>query len=973
MKLATWWQRRAVRITVYVALAVGTYLAALGWGLPALIERQAPKWVAQEMAAELSLEQVRFHPLEWRVTIDKLALTGDDGKPLAGLEQLVVDLEPWRSLFSRHWQLQAVSLTAPYLDYRQRGPEENNWHQALAPLLAKAESAPPEPEPEPSGLPKLAIDQFVLEQGRIRYEQDQRHTTELTDLALEAENFHLARGENKLALRLSGPGGGQANITLDANFDPLDLAMTLDLKNADLTRYWPYLAEDFHFDLANAQTDINLSAHLSLDPELQLRIEQGELTLRDLDMVYQETSLVRMQQAVLAPVEFDLAAQQVSLGELSVEGLAVNAQLSDKGLDLATLLTPIGAEEAESGSETPSEAASPWQVQLQRLTLADATLSLTDQTAETPVDWQFDVAPLVVGPLGTDTAQPLTIDLDTHINQYALLTLDGEWQLDNNQGEFEVALNDFDLTDTIPYWQSLLNLKLHSGQLTTRGDVTVALDDPLSVTFQGEIGVANLVTQDALAERDFVKWGQMDINHLDFDLAQRFLKIDQLAFNEPYARIIIDEDGSTNFAGLVASVEEDQQGGNEAAQPAPAQTAPAQPQTGEAPFDVTVGRILFANGSAFFADNTLTPKFATGIETLTGEISGLDAQQESRAVVDIQGQVDRYAPVSLKGTVQPLAEKPFMDLALNFDNIELTSLNPYSGTYAGYFIDQGQLDLALKYALDDNQLQGSNQVVISQLKLGQRSDSDKATSLPVALAVALLQDSNGVIDLGLQVSGNVDDPEFAIGPLIFKALGNVITKIVTSPFALLGNLLGGEDPPDHVQFAAGQSQMDPEQTAQMARLVEALSQRPSLVLSAQGAVDPVADGRALAKVALDARLMPQGSGLTEPPELALAAAYDAVMGMGKAQSEQQMLAERLPDLDDEERNRRWRKGLYEQLLEAQPADEAALKNLASARGEAVKAALVEAGLAAERVFLRESRINLDQSGAKVVLELDAAG
>ncbi|MBY6185194.1 DUF748 domain-containing protein [Marinobacter hydrocarbonoclasticus] len=977
MNLASWWQRRPVRLGVYGLIALGIYLAAMGWGLPALVERQAPKWVAQNLDAELTLGEVRFHPLEWRLAIQDLQLTGNDGKPLTGFSQLVVDLEPWGSLFNRQWQIGSLTLDEPHLDYRQLGPDDNNWTVALAPLLDAPEPKP-QAEPDESQLPKLAVGALVINQGALTYEQDQAHATQLTDLNLNANDFHLSQGNNRLDISVSGPGGGRAQIGLSATFLPLDMTVELDVTNADLTRYWPYMAKDFRFDLDQAKADLQMNAHLSLAPELELTVSQGQATIRSLRITHQKQPLLALQQLDLSPVDFDLAKRNVTLGTLRLRGLDLVANLTDEGVDLATLLSPIAGESAAAPAEESQQDA-PWTVALTTVSLNESLVQFTDHTQIEPVAWNLSIDPLEAGPLGTDFSQPITIDLDAHVNDGTELFVDGTWQLEQGAGQFEIAVSDFDLLNTIPYWQPYVDLSLTSGAFSTQGNLDVAMGEPLTLSYSGQLGVHQLITKDTVAERDFVKWGQLDVNHLTFNLAQKQLIIDQLAFNEPYARIIIDEDGSTNFDGLVVSTEQDAT--LAAAESGDSQTteAPAQPDAAtdgdeqETGFDIQIGRVLFTNGSAFFADNTLTPKFATGIETLTGEIAGLDAQQESRATVDISGQVDRYAPVSLKGTVQPLAEEPFMDLALNFDNIELTSLNPYSGTYAGYFIDQGQLDLALKYALDGNQLQGSNQVVISQLKLGQRSESDKATTLPVALALALLEDSNGVIDLGLEVSGNLDDPEFAIGPLIFKALGNAITKIVTSPFTLLGSLLGGEDPPDSVLFAAGEHAISADSQSQLKRLVEALEQRPNLVLSAHGAVDPTEDSKALAKERVDARLMPEGSGLTEPPELVLAAAYDAAMGMGKAQSEQDALAARLPDLDPEERNRRWRKGLYEQLLTAEPVDELALKNLASARGEAVKAALVDAGLSAERVFLRESRINLDQSGAKVILELDAAG
>jgi len=197
---------------------------------------------------------------------------------------------------------------------------------------------------------------------------------------------------------------------------------------------------------------------------------------------------------------------------------------------------------------------------------------------------------------------------------------------------------------------------------------------------------------------------------------------------------MITEDKRTNIGELIRA---EPLGDNSAAQSqtkqsqaneAPQQTAAKEKNTAKTAadkaFKLDIGSIAIKSGSAYFADNSLTPNFASGIEGLEGKISHLSSTPGTKASVDIKGKIDKYAPVTLRGEVNPLLEKPYLDLDLVFKSVELTSVNPYSGTYAGYYIDKGQLSLALNYQLEDNQLKGDNHLVIDQLKLGKPSDSD---------------------------------------------------------------------------------------------------------------------------------------------------------------------------------------------------------------------------------------------------------
>ena len=132
-----------------------------------------------------------------------------------------------------------------------------------------------------------------------------------------------------------------------------------------------------------------------------------------------------------------------------------------------------------------------------------------------------------------------------------------------------------------------------------------------------------------------------------------------------------------------------------------------------------------------------------------------------------------------------------MDIAADAREIELNPMSPYSIKYVGYGIERGELSFKVKYKVENRKLDAQNQIILNQLTFGEKVESPTATKLPVLLAVALLKDRNGVIDVNLPISGSLDSPEFSVGGIILRIIINIITRAVTSPFALLGAAFGG--------------------------------------------------------------------------------------------------------------------------------------------------------------------------------------
>ena len=353
--------------------------------------------------------------------------------------------------------------------------------------------------------------------------------------------------------------------------------------------------------------------------------------------------------------------------------------------------------------------------------------------------------------------------------------------------------------------------------------------------------------EEALTSWDAIRWQGLDLN-----FAQRSIALKTLNLNGYSGRLQIYKDGTINAQRVLQ------------AEVAEAVEEGTLEEENLRAWQFDIPSILITDSQLNFMDESLPIVFRTVIGELNGGISGLSSKAESETVIDLKGSVDGYAPVVLAGTAQPFADVTLLDLGLSFDGVDLVRLTPYSGTYAGYAIDRGILNLDLHYSLDGDHLKGDNSVVIQQLKLGEKIDSDEALDLPLELALALLTDMDGVINMDVPVSGDVNDPEFGLGSVIFSAVVNLITKAITAPFALLANLVGSEEDMQRVAFPSGSSELDAPAMAKLTQLTEAMVQRPELNLVLLGRLHPTADKERLQKSLLNEEL--QAAGLS-PQEI----------------------------------------------------------------------------------------------------------
>ncbi len=547
-------------------------------------------------------------------------------------------------------------------------------------------------------------------------------------------------------------------------------------------------------------------------------------------------------------------------------------------------------------SSAPAASQPTWTVSVPDIAIDGLKVSAEDRTVMPAFALTLDPLNVHVAGFTTAPGASLQVEADAGINHAGKLQAKGQVSPGSGAVSVHAELTGLDLRAFQPYIAQQTSMTLLSGVLGTRLDIERDKDGVLAVT--GDTDVTKLRTVDNELQKDFIKWNALHVAGIDYRSKPAKLRIKSIDTRELYARVIIAANQDLNIKEVLTP-----SGGHALApntpQKAPAETTAAQRQpaasasaahsdepqhvgarvnghisghaghtghvrghvsehgaeSGGESMPTSIGTVRVVDGSAHFADFSVQPNYAVAIQSLNGSVQGLSSDPASRAKLKLEGKVDRYAPVDIEGTLNLLSATAYSDIKMHFKGVEMSSVTPYSGRFAGYKIDKGKLSADLSYHIENRQLKADHHIVIDQLQLGDKVDSPEATKLPLKLAIALLKDRNGVIDLGLPVTGSLDDPKFKLGPLIWKVVVNLLTRAATAPFALLGRLFGGGEQMNLIDFKPGSAAVDPATQDKLGSLAKAMQERPQLELDVPMAFSADLDRPVLAHGALDEKLL----------------------------------------------------------------------------------------------------------------------
>jgi len=945
------------RLALSIAAALIVVYALAGFLLvPHLLRVNAQKYVSEELGRGLSLGDVSFNPFTFRLAIRNAKLSEKSGDALASFDSLVVNAE-LASIWQRAVVLKEVQLDSPDVNLVvERDGSINLTHLASASSkvpAATSEAAPP--------LPRIRIGRLAVNGGRVDFEDRTRpepFTATLAPIHFALTDFRTdLNHENAYDFAAQSSEGETLNWSGRFTAQPLGSDGQFKVGQLRAQTIDDYLQGQLPLRLADGTLSFAGTYKLSLHPTLALDVGLPEIEFDNFSAT--ERAATDSQPVAVVPkirvsgTQFVFGTRSVRVAKVEVDGARVRASREADGSLSVQRLTkstpqPTAAEAAPAASAEPP-AATPWKWAVDEVHVANATAELDDRAVSPVVRLNLTPIAITVAGLSSEPGAKLHLTTDLGLNGTPLFKTSGDLQLAPMTAALALDLNAFDLSILQPYVAEATNLTLRSGRLSVKGDVVAAMEEgaPPKLQFRGDVQVADLHTIAGPASDDLVKWRNLAVTGIDVSRNPDRLTIDRIVARQPYARVIISQDRTLN---VTAALKRDTGKSDEAAEPPPAPAPGAKQQPATA---MRIKSVVITDGSALFADNSITPSFAAGIMDLQGTITGLSSQPDSRAKVKLTGKVDRYAPVDISGEVNLLSAATYSDVALNFRNMELTTFNPYSGKFAGYNISKGKLTTELRYKIENRKLDAQHHIVVDNLEFGDKTDSKDAAPIPIKLAVALLKDRQGVIDLQLPVSGSLDDPKFRVGPIVWKALLGLLTKIVTAPFAALGALFGGGDELAYVDFQPGTADLPANKLEELGKLSQALVERPQLRLDVPVTLIAEQDSKAIAASTLYARVpqLPAGSD-------------DAALKkrLGQLEALYKELTKAAPDYPAETKTESgidWSartEWIEARLLEGMQPEQPALDALARQRAQAVQSAvLANTDVPPERVFITTDR------------------
>lgn len=871
---------RKRKITLW-ALGLLLFYAVTGFLiLPLIIRSVAVKQLSQQLDRAVSIQSVKINPFVFSCTVDGLLIKDKDGEPFISWDEVYVNLQ-LSSFFGKAWVFKEISTTKPFVRAEMNRDGTFNFSDLIAKFSTT--NAPGQAKPSKP---------LILHIGRLHIGGAKAALADFTPrtpfkrvlgpLDITLKDFS-TDPDNKNPYSFAGTTDAGEQISWSGFFylAPLRSQGELKLFNFTLNKYAPLYQDLVRFEIRGGTVALDVKYQFELDPTHRVAIiTDSAVGLRDFKLGEpgDSNNIVELPALTVTGASVDLQKHQASIKSISAQGANLVLDRSkDATINVAELSQPAADAQKEAGgilfllrSVTNAvtlllDSTNQWSGLVSSVNITNCAVHLEDRVNSRPARLDLTDIAFTAKNISNLPGTNLDAHLSLRWNTNGAVKLAASASFLPPTADVQLDLDQLDLGTLDPYLEPKLNLYILGSKVGLHGAMHLRTEKNQlpEVTFNGDASLDGFHTVDGVFGQDLVKWDAIRFNGIEANLNPPSVAIKRIDVDNAYARLIIETNHTINLLNALSpAVTNNAPATNEtqiaAVKPAREDARPTVSQavaTNELLPQISVGAIVITNTAVSFSDRSIQPEVNLSIRDVHGRVAGLSTEQLQHADINLAAKVDGVGPAAITGTINPFSGTQTNNLKISVQDVDLTPASPYAGKFAGYRIAEGKLDLDLAYALIGKKLSSKNVITLDQFNFGEKVNSPEATHLPVRLAIAILKDREGKIVLDVPVEGSLDDPKFRVGKVVTRAIVNILTKVATSPFSLIGAMFGGGgEELGYQDFAPGSAVLTAADQQKLATMQKALFARPALKLEITGSIDPEGDREGLQRAALDRQI-----------------------------------------------------------------------------------------------------------------------
>jgi hypothetical protein len=754
----------------------------------------------------------------------------------------------------------------------------------------------------------VSIKHFALNDGNIALDDRapaQFVSLGLTHLTVSVDGLStLSEEPARYAVRTALAQGGTLDATGSFGLAAKAADVTLKADALPLTLVQPYLDDvtAARIEAGTLGTTLTVKADWSKTPS-SVKVGAGDVTLKSLKVTGPAVAAgpnapapaIAFDEVNVAIKQVDLAARTADIAGIDVTGLSVKGARSKDGrIDLAALAEPphktrdaaaktqparsrtphhperaLGATAASgtggtagtgtregqfANAPSPGGAQPAWHYIIEAFRLKDGSAEIVDDVPAHPATVRLSSVQLEVRNVSDNMSRPLPMKLAATLNDKGMLDVSGDVAPSPLDASLTLHANRLDVAALAPYFGSSLNATVASAFLNAWGDVKLGMaGTALKASYKGGAALTDVRLLHRVTSTPLAGWRSLVLARANvlYDGRSADIDIGRITFAQFFGSVLLDAQGKLNLDEVLEHEKTSTPPNtptHRAGSPTVAVAHVPPPRVGQPAIRAHIGEVVLQQGRVNYTDNFVKPNFGANLVDITGTIGAFGTDARAPAPVDVSASLANNGPISIRGSVNPLVDKPSLDVSASAHDIELRNLTPYSLKYAGYPITKGQLNVDLHYKLDNDVLAANNHLFITQLTFGEHVNNDTETKLPVRLAISLLKNSRGEINVNIPVSGSLSDPQFSLGSLIWGAVVHLFERAVTAPFTLLANAFGGgggntnaADQLHYVAFSPGSAALSDATRDKLDTLAKLLAEKTEVKLDLTGRADPAID------------------------------------------------------------------------------------------------------------------------------------